>query len=333
MKHSRFLLLAVLAVSGCQEESIPGLVPVGDQTTTKTAVNEENPFPGRRNIRIAGPGISQKRPGIERTITGAKIEMDDQRAEVIGICRYDETDVGCWSPNGSPNPALAKQVIAKLEEMAAAPHRHGQIPWNIDKINRIVVTETSAHGSKPGPFAIEGLEGGRATSSISLDPRRQGIVKPPYINRSAQFFWVDKGVKTFSVIASRALNPAPGIALDFKAGASGSAGSATVKILTLNIAEPAPNTGANSSTLRQVRMTLEITGFKENWNINLMLKTKPQTQVHISKSWMMPMLQLVDRKGNVFTAEGLIDPADVTGLNLSFYELHRYRLGGLPLKP
>ncbi len=320
-------------MTGCQEESFPTLA---HETSALPATGQAQTG-GTRIARNANPflGLSgkQHRPGIEKTFNGGKIEMDDQRAEVIGICRYDESDVGCWSPNGSPNPTLAKQVITKLEEMAAAPHRHGQIPWNLDKINRIVVTETSTHGRKPGPFAIEGLDGARAMSGMSLDQRRQGIQKPPYLNRSAQFFWVENGQKSFSVIASRALNPAPGIALDFKTGATGTAGSANVKVLSLDIADPAPSTGAHSSTMREVTLKLEITGFKENWNVNLMLKTKPQTQVEMFKSWIMPMLQLVHRKGNVFTAQGSIDPTQVTGLTLSFYELHRYRLGGLPLKP
>ncbi len=230
--------------------------------------------------------------------------------------------------------------MAKLEEIAADPDQRGRIPWNLDRTNRIVITEVESLPGKPGPLTIETVEDGHSMNAIPLNERRFDPKtfdpKKPYVYRNAHFFWTETGQSTFSLVASQALNPATGLSLDFKKGATAKTADIEVTILSLEIGDPAPNTGPRSSTFRSAKMEIEIKGLKKDWQPNMMLKTKPQTTYTVeemSKTWMMPMLSIVSRNGDVFTVQGSIDPDKVTGLSVSVYNILRYRLAGLPLKP
>lgn len=268
-------------------------------------------------------------------VKGGRVVKDSQVAEVLGVCRYDEDTVSCWHVDGSAARDLSSKIEAKLVRMAENPRRHGTIPWDVDRINRIVVTRTTAVAGKPGPLTIESVADGRSYSGFMVD---EPDFKPkgPWTRTEAKFFSLDKGVKSFSVTATQALSPAKGIMLEFKEGAKGSSGSVTAEILKLEIQPASPTLGRNSRTFRQALIKLRITGLDRKSNISPMVQNKPlKTGEIVDMSRMMPIgpMTITSQDGDVYTLEGTIDPANVQGLGITIYQLYRYRLVGLPVKP
>lgn len=327
MRNQAIAILGILLV-GCVSPPLPesSLVQTaGDSShasSLRGATNPQRAF-ARRPIAT------------ELEVKGGRVVRDSQMAEVLGVCRYDEESVSCWHVNGSAAPDISKKVEAKLVQMAENPRRHGTIPWDVERINRIVVTRTTAVAGKPGPLTIESVGDGRSFSGFMVE-EPEFKPKGPWTRIEGKFFSLEKGSPTFSVTATQALSPAKGIMLEFKEGAKGSSGSVTAEILKLEIQPASPSLGGNSRTFRQALIKLRITGLERKSNISPMVQNKPlKTGELIDMSRMMPIapMTITSQEGDVYTLEGTIDPANVQGLGITIYQLYRYRLVGLPVKP
>lgn len=326
----RIRSIAVLGIFlvGCGSPPLPAasLIPTPEDSSQASIPRSA----ARRQV----PGM--RRPvATELEVKGGRVVKDSQVAEVLGICRYDEDSVSCWHVDGSAAPDISKKVEAKLIQMADNPRRHGTIPWDVERINRIVVTRTTAVAGKPGPLTIESVGDGHSFSGFMIEEPKF-MPKGPWTRTEAKFFSLDKGTKTFYVTASQALSPAKGIMLEFKVGAKGSAGPVSAEILKLDVQPASPSLTDNSRTFRQALMKVRITGLDSKSNISPMVRTKPLKagqMIEISKAWPIAPMTITSQEGDIYTLEGTIDPETVDGLGITIYQLYRYRLIGLPVKP
>ncbi len=83
---------------------------------------------------------------------------EGNKVEVEGVCKIGEDNIGCWSVDGSPNEALAKQIQASLEKQASQTSNWGaSITIQYGKKNRVIVFKTTQiiGGPNQGYLSIE----------------------------------------------------------------------------------------------------------------------------------------------------------------------------------
>ena len=141
----------------------------------------------------------------EQHILDYKVEHHNQEIVVEGVCKGDESDVGCWKPNGEPDAKLSAEVRSMIKTQT--PFGESQLRFN--KKNRLLILrQTSTIDNKIRPTVGPGL------SSYGLDTSRQDVNEgwsgvrtysqmkerfrgnDPLITREVYLGWFDRGAKT-----------------------------------------------------------------------------------------------------------------------------------------
>lgn len=337
MKRAGLLAAALLAILGCSQGSLPGGLVESDGPP-------ENPRdPGKlasRTSILSAPAGQNLRP-IDETLTGGRVMRGDAALNVVGVCGYDQDNVSCWDMRGRPRPDLAKEIEKKLEAMTKAPKRHGSIPYAHGKLNRILVTDTISPRTGGRHVNFERLEKGQVYSTFNL---QMAEPKPsaPSVMRTGQFFGADGGSTAVSIVVSESYSKPEVLNLEFREGATLSIGSRKATLIKIHEPRadeivgwvPPPSEGAFKAYLAEVK----VDGLLKDEVPSFMVIARPPTEPSnqsMSKS-RMPFTGsafLLNTSAGVCTLSVILDPSKVEALRVGFFEAHRIRLQGIPLKP
>lgn len=150
------------------------------------------------------------------------------KAELVGVCKVSETEVGCWGPDRKPKSDLVEQLKAALEKQD-----YSNIPVRYGKKTRLLVFRFTLPPYNSA--RTEGVLNDHFTNGNSFDFRTSYSSEPdqPRVSMRAAIVTTEKSQQTASVALSISRSAPPSEPLKIEDGASVTYLGRTTKIVKI----------------------------------------------------------------------------------------------------